>query len=359
MIRKIFTILMALAMILSPAGTAFAESEADPTVIDASQIGMVFEYPESYEKAAGYLNWSGGSYEEGLVNLSMIYYAVEQDRLSEYAEYLEAVVEALKNETEVPEAPDPAWYSGYECAYAFEVYGIDGTWNKEELAEYLEEYNSWRGGEPSVFEEIGRAGDTTFYLVQYENLEEESEKYKANMGDLYDEFCSLYSDRDAFVSHLTFSEPKDSIRIGDFVRFETTDLDGSAVTSEELFSTHKVTMINLWATWCGPCRNELPSLASLAKEFEAQDCRIIGICMDAGEGGMTEEALALLKAAGADYLNLVGTSEIATLFNIRSIPTSYFLDSDGRVIEEPVIGALVDRYPAILSKLLQETDGTS
>lgn len=72
--------------------------------------------------------------------------------------------------------------------------------------------------------------------------------------------------------------------IGKKVSFETTDLDGNPVKSEELFAGHKVTMINNWATWCGPCCGELPELEKLAAEIGEKDCRITEICDDTIDG---------------------------------------------------------------------------
>ena len=43
-------------------------------------------------------------------------------------------------------------------------------------------------------------------------------------------------------------------------------------------------MINFWATWCEPCKDELPDLEKLHQDLSAKNCQIIGICEDAGEG---------------------------------------------------------------------------
>ena len=61
------------------------------------------------------------------------------------------------------------------------------------------------------------------------------------------------------------------------ISFETTDLDGNAVTVEELFSQHKLTMINLWGTYCGPCIGEMPDLEILSQRLAEKDCAIVGL----------------------------------------------------------------------------------
>ena len=122
------------------------------------------------------------------------------------------------------------------------------------------------------------------------------------------------------------------------VSFETIDLAGNPVTSEELFADHKVTMVNLWATWCVPCKKELPELQPMSEAFEARGCQLVGICLDASEEGKTEEALSILQDAGVKYLNLVGTDEIREQMNSLGIPVSFFLDSEGNILTEPVEG---------------------
>ena len=48
--------------------------------------------------------------------------------------------------------------------------------------------------------------------------------------------------------------------VGKTLSFETTDLDGNTVKSEDLFAQHELTMVNIWTTWCGPCKGELAGL---------------------------------------------------------------------------------------------------
>jgi len=136
------------------------------------------------------------------------------------------------------------------------------------------------------------------------------------------------------------------------VSFETTDLAGNPVTSEELFADHKVTMVNLWATWCVPCKKELPELQPMSEEFEARGCQLVGICLDAAEKGKTEEALSILQDAGVKYLNLVGTDEIREQMNSLGIPVSFFLDSEGNILTEPVEGAYLELYPERMEEAL-------
>lgn len=60
------------------------------------------------------------------------------------------------------------------------------------------------------------------------------------------------------------------------VAFETTDLDGNPVNSAQLFSQNKITMINIWATTCGPCIEEMPELEKMNQEFQKKGGAIVG-----------------------------------------------------------------------------------
>ena len=57
--------------------------------------------------------------------------------------------------------------------------------------------------------------------------------------------------------------------------FESTDLDGNKITSD-IYSNNKITMINIWGTFCGPCIREMPELAQLSEEYKSKGVEIIG-----------------------------------------------------------------------------------
>lgn len=122
--------------------------------------------------------------------------------------------------------------------------------------------------------------------------------------------------------------------------FETTDLYGNAVSSEDLFAAHKLTMVNVWATWCGPCVRELPELGELSEELAAKDCAVVGLLYD----GDAESARALMEEAGADYLVLNVWDGADAQLGIQAFPTTFFVDSSGAIVGTAIIGADVEGY---------------
>lgn len=127
-----------------------------------------------------------------------------------------------------------------------------------------------------------------------------------------------------------------------FPSFNAEDIFGAKVSSK-VFEENKLTVVNIFTTWCGPCKQELPELAKLDKELA--DIGFIGIVIDINEGdGVSEAALRTAKElyddSGAEYPYLI-TDEPLTEFcrSIYTVPTTYFVDSDGKIVGDPVVGA--------------------
>lgn len=129
--------------------------------------------------------------------------------------------------------------------------------------------------------------------------------------------------------------------------FTTTDIDGKSVDAS-VFKGKKLTMVNIWATYCGPCINEMPHLGEISKEYADKDFQIIGIALDVVDyytGGLSESQVALAKdiiaQTGADYLHIVPSDSLnnAKLYQVTSIPETIFVDENGCQIGESIIGA--------------------
>ena len=136
--------------------------------------------------------------------------------------------------------------------------------------------------------------------------------------------------------------------------FETTDLDGNPVTAQELFSAHTVTMVNVWASWCPPCVRELPELQRLSGEFAEKNCAIVGFLIDGDEAQGLADAKARLQEAGVTYTILLPCDELNEIFSVQAVPTSFFVDSAGHLVGEPIVGAYVDGYTAALDAAIAQ-----
>ncbi len=138
----------------------------------------------------------------------------------------------------------------------------------------------------------------------------------------------------------------------DGIEFKTTDLNGNPITAKDLFSAHEYTMINIWASWCGPCIGEIPELQELSADFEEKDCAIVGILWDGDDSWGLADGKEILSDAGATYLNLMPPSNVDTLFPSDAVPTSYFVDRNGHIVGDPIVGAYPEGYVSTLNSLL-------
>lgn len=128
--------------------------------------------------------------------------------------------------------------------------------------------------------------------------------------------------------------------------------------SSDVFANSKLTMINVWATFCGPCINEMPDLGEIAGAYDAADFQMIGIVSDVVEGDedMLAEAKEIIEETGADYthlllneelyMNLVGASD--------SVPTTYFFNQDGELLGYTVGAKSKEVWEEIIDGLLEE-----
>jgi thiol-disulfide isomerase/thioredoxin len=111
--------------------------------------------------------------------------------------------------------------------------------------------------------------------------------------------------------------------------FTVTALDGSRFTLDEMGG--KVVLIDFWATWCGPCREELPQVKKIAKEFAGEPLVIISVSWDSDEAKwkdfVAKNEMTWVQYRDADHA-------LATAFGIRSIPHYFTIDSDGVLTAE-------------------------
>jgi thiol-disulfide isomerase/thioredoxin len=109
--------------------------------------------------------------------------------------------------------------------------------------------------------------------------------------------------------------------------FALPDLAGDTVTLTGFRG--KVTLVNFWASWCDPCREEFPHMAELYREFDRKDFEIVGVSDDVDARRM----LAFVREYRPPFPVLVGGGRMKQLYHYRGLPYSVLLDRRGRVIE--------------------------
>jgi thiol-disulfide isomerase/thioredoxin len=111
--------------------------------------------------------------------------------------------------------------------------------------------------------------------------------------------------------------------------FSLTGLDGRPVTLAG--SKGKVILLNFWATWCGPCRAEIPDLVELQNKYK-DHLQILGLVVDDEDQDAIKD---FAEKFGINYPVALATNEIRLQYGgIPALPTSFVLDSDGRIVQK-------------------------
>ena len=128
--------------------------------------------------------------------------------------------------------------------------------------------------------------------------------------------------------------------------FSATDLDGKAIDNS-FFASHRVTMVNVWGTFCGPCINEMPDLAQLPAAFAPADFALVGIVADtsyqntSANAETNATARQLVASAQATYPSIIPDRVLVeqVLPGVSVVPTTFFVDSSGTLIGDPIEGS--------------------
>ena len=156
-------------------------------------------------------------------------------------------------------------------------------------------------------------------------------------------------------------DAEDTASAGILSSFSTTDLEGNAA-DESLFAGYKLTMVNIWATYCGPCISEMPDLGALAAEYADKGFQIVGLVSDAldsdgnVDAAQVEKAKEIVASTGADYTHILpGEGTYGLLSQIYAVPTTLFVDSEGRQVGTAYMSAKsLEAWKEIVDPLLEE-----
>ena len=114
--------------------------------------------------------------------------------------------------------------------------------------------------------------------------------------------------------------------------FTMTDVNGIPVKLSDIYSKNAYTLIDFWASWCGPCRRENPNVVATYNKYKSNGFGVLGISLDSDKAKW-------LKAVGDDQLTWTHVSDLkgwkneaATLYSINSIPSNLLVDKTGKII---------------------------
>jgi len=109
------------------------------------------------------------------------------------------------------------------------------------------------------------------------------------------------------------------------------DLDGKPISLDEFKG--KIVLLNFWATWCGPCRAEIPDLIDLQKKYKDQFA-IVALATDEDDAVLVKK---FSQKAGINYRIGMSSDELRVKYGgIPALPTSFVIDAEGRVVQKHV-----------------------
>ncbi len=121
-------------------------------------------------------------------------------------------------------------------------------------------------------------------------------------------------------------------------------MGGGKVVTEDIFAKADLTMVNVWATYCGPCIDEMPDLGKISKEYQDKGFQIVGIVSDTYDA---EDATAkeIVEETGADYSHIVLNTDLVNgpLKDVQVVPTTFFVDKNGNQVGQVITGSKASR----------------
>lgn len=214
-----------------------------------------------------------------------------------------------------------------------------------------------------MHEKLGESADGA-----YEYYISTNSKGNQEMVDLLKEtelFISEMHELDMNLGYTAFAEDRveNLASVGDFT---TEDVFGETYT-KEMFADYDLTLVNIFATWCSPCVQEMPELEELRKEYEEKGVKVgvAAVVLDAKtanglDEGAIERAQILYERSGVQFPFLIPdeTEMNGRLEGIASVPESFFVNSEGEIVSEPYIGARAkENWAEIVEQELENLKG--
>lgn len=137
--------------------------------------------------------------------------------------------------------------------------------------------------------------------------------------------------------------------------YAVTTRTGASITAENLRG--RVVLVNVWATWCAPCRAEMPALEQLSRAYQAEGMVLLGLSVDRGPAATVD---AFLADHGITYpVAIIDHAVLAAFGGVRGYPTSFLIDRAG-VVRHTVMGpvAPLTLRPAVRRLLAESAPAT-
>lgn len=140
-----------------------------------------------------------------------------------------------------------------------------------------------------------------------------------------------------------------------FGDFSAETFDGKEI-DQKVFADSKLTVVNIWGTFCGPCIAEMPDLGELAKEYESKKVNFIGIPIDVNNDEGIKSAKQILSESEAEYTQIKPNDSLveAYLSNVLAVPETLLINSKGEIVEVIQGARSKEEWKTLIDKVLSQ-----
>jgi cytochrome c biogenesis protein CcmG, thiol:disulfide interchange protein DsbE len=133
--------------------------------------------------------------------------------------------------------------------------------------------------------------------------------------------------------------------------FTLKSFDGQEITLSQLKG--KVVLLDFWATWCGPCKESIPHLIQLYKNYRERGFELVGMNVDKGDGQVVRR---FILSMDIPYPVVTAPEEVVRSYRVTGIPAAFLIDKDGKIRERMVgfSGAIAQQLNTKVADLTSE-----